>query len=73
MYPFGYNIYVLAIFFRSVFLPFLMGFVHYLRGLQISFFTKTFIKNWFFDIFTYLKIILLQYFQFYTFNKINDI
>ena len=46
----------------------LVGPVHCLRDLQTSFFNKIFIKN-LPALFTYLKIILLQCFQFLIFNN----
>ena len=48
---------------------FFVGYVHYSQDSQISFFNKTFIKNG--TLFIYLKIILLQCFQFSAINGIQ--
>ena len=65
-----------SFFFNCAFLwllAFPVGPVHYSRDQQTSFFNETFIKNGPTALFTHLKIILLQYFQFSVFNKISSI
>ena len=78
-YPFGYWVSLLRcvfhVFFslRSAFQCFTMSFVHCSRDSQTSFFNKIFIKNESPVLFTHLKIILLQCFQFLIFSKISGI